>query len=198
MSADLPVEALLTPEARGRLLAALLAHAKQQGVAVERHAKADQHGGGFYSRRDAKVTVSAKDEHTDRGLSVLAHELGHADFDKSMLGYIAQDPVVRSAAFAAPAIGMLIAAAAEGSLLRRLALSAGTVTALQVPLLTGEAMADIKGHHLLKEHGASPELLALHRGEALHGVSSYLRPGVHGVGASLLFSAMAHGIANAA
>lgn len=197
-STDLPVEALLTPEARARLLEALLSRAKEHGITVERHQRADPHGGGLYSRPESKVVVSPKDEATDRGLSVLAHELGHAEFDKSMLGHAVQDPLVRGAAFVAPSIGALIAAAAEGSFARRLALSMGTVAALQVPLLTGEVVADIKGHQMLKEHGATPELLSLHRGESWRGVGSYLRPGVHGLGTSLLFSSMAHGIANAA
>ncbi len=189
MSAHLPVEALLTPEARVRLLHALLAHAEEHGITVERHQSADRHGGGFYSREGAKVVVSPRDTDTDRGLSVLSHELGHAKFDKSMLGHFVQDPWVRGAAHMAPMIGAVIAAVAEGSFRRRLALSAGTVAALQIPLLSGEAVADIKGYNMLKEHGASPELLALHRKEMRHGLASYLRPGAHGLGASALFSA---------
>lgn len=195
MATELPVEALLTPEARARLLAALLETAKSHGVSVERDLSAKRHGGGFYSRQNKKITVSPDEEHTDRGLSVLAHEIGHAEFDKSMIGHFVQDPIVRSAAFAAPAIGMLIASVAEGSFLKRLAWSAGTSSALQVPLLSGEVMADVKGHRMLKEHGASPEMLKLHRGESFKGVRSYLAPGLHGLGSSLIFSAASSAIA---
>lgn len=190
----LPGASLSTPESRARLLEALLGHAKEHGVTVANGTRADEYGGGLYSREDRTVHISDHLRDSDQGLSTLAHELGHAEFDQTVLGRGMQSPLARGAAKAAPVIGVLIALAAGGSFQRRLAFSAGATALLQAPLLGSEITADVKGHRMLKEMGATPQQLALHRSEARRGVSTYTTPGLQGLGASLLTSGLAAGL----
>jgi len=171
------------------LLQLLTQHASNMGIGVEHHADADAHGGGGYLRREHKVQVSPREQGTARGSSLLAHELGHAEIDQSAPGRLLQSQYLRSAAAHAPTIGALIAVMAQGSFLRKLALSAGTAAALQIPVLSSEMLADRKGRKLLEHHGASADTLATHEHESTQGVNSYLAHGMTGLGTSLLFSA---------
>ena len=191
----LPAESVQTPEARARLLEALMSHARQHQIAVERSDEADRYGGGVYRRSENKILLSKSLQPTDSGISNLAHELGHAELDETTLGQIIQNPLMRSAAYAAPAMGAIIAIAAKGNFARRAALSAGAAAAMQLPMLGSEMLADHRGRQMLIANGASPEMLAAHRQASVGGVTSYLRPGAKAVGISLLIAAMAHAMA---
>lgn len=171
------------------LLRLLTQHASSMGIEVEHHADADAYGGGGYLRKEHKVQVSPHEQGTARGSSLLAHELGHAEIDQSVPGRLLQNQYLRSAAAHAPTIGALIAVMAQGSFLRKLALSAGTAAALQVPVLSSEILADHKGRRLLEQHGAGVSTLATHEHESTRGVNSYLAHGMTRLGTSLLFSA---------
>lgn len=191
MPALAPKEAVASTESRGRLVDALLQRAKKKNIKVEYTDEARQFGGGMFDRDtgDVKVDPELQNDH-----SILAHELGHAEFDKTLLGRAVQSPVARGLSIPAMSIGMIIAATATGNLRQRLALSTGVVAAGQLPLLTGEGVAWYKGHKMLKEHGASPEELAHLRSEALRLGSSYLVPGAFGAGGSMLLSAFSHAL----
>lgn len=188
MSKLVPAAAVADDGARKRLVKALLHHAKGQGIGVE-YAPTS---GGVYDQKTRKVTVSPDHQGTEKGVSILAHELGHAEFDKSWLGRAVQTPLARAGAGVSLSIGALIALTAEGSLQHRLGLSTAAVALGQVPLLTGEGVAWYKGHRMLKEHGATPEQLARLRSDAVRYGSTYLQPAASGLGAALLLSAISH------
>lgn len=181
--ARLPKESLMDPEARARLTAALLSRAKDQDVTVRQYGRTIP-GRAYYD--STKRSIGVGESGTDYEPSLLAHELGHAEFDQGTLGALIQHPISRAAATAATPIGFLIGAVAEGSLARRMALSGGVAAAMQLPLLTGEAVASIKGHRFLKEEGAPQEILDLHKKEMLRGFGTYLAPGARALtGAAL-------------
>jgi len=189
-------EVLQDGDARKRVTEALLSHAKQQGTKVEY--TYNTVGGYFDPKGDQGkplVAVAKHLEGTDEGLSTLAHELGHAEFEKSPIGRVVRSGTLRSLAGAAPLIGVVIAHVAEGNAVRRALLSASAVAAMQVPLLADEGVAWMKGHRLMKEHGATPQQLKHLRSEALRLGSTYLQPGAMGMGTSLLISAL-HGAAD--
>lgn len=190
----LPEESLLTPEARQRFVAALTAHAKGLGVtATERHDAKRLGGGGYYNRDTKQIGAHRLD--TDDGVHSLAHEVGHADFDQSTLGYLVQSPVARGMSAAGFPIGSLVAMVAEGSMARRVALAAGAAAAMQLPLLTGEAAASVRGHNMLKEHGASQEHLDSYKKNLWDSFKTYLEgPAVH-VGGAALAGAASHALA---
>ncbi len=190
---QLPEESLLTPEARQRLVAALVAHAKGVGVEAVEHPNAARHGGGYYHRGDSQVGVHSLD--TDDGLRSLAHEVGHADFDQGAVGRFVQDPVVRWASSAGFGIGALVALVAEGSMARRMALAAGAAAAVQFPLLTGEAVASIKGHNLLKTHGAPQDFLDSYGKEMRGSFQTYLSSPLAHIGGAALAGAASHALA---
>lgn len=184
-------EVLQDDGARKRLMDALVARGREGGAKVE---FTDKTVGGFYDRKGDEgkpmVGVAKHLEHTDEGLSTLAHELGHAEFDKSLLGRVVQDSEARGVAGMAPLIGAIIALVAEGNVARRAALGSLGAMASQVPLLTGEGVAWAKGHKMMKEQGASPEQLKRLRQRAVSDGSTYLAPGANGVGAALLTAAL--------
>ena len=182
----LPKESLLTPDARARLLSALLARAERSGVRVERHSQGVP-GGGWYS--PSKKLITLGNQESDDEIPSLAHELGHVEFNQGAVGRAIQSPVARGAAGDAWLIGGLVGAIAAGNLARRMALSGGVAAALQLPLLTGEAVASAKGHAMLREYGAPQELLDLHKRQMLKGFSTYLRPGTVGLAGAVAGSA---------
>lgn len=147
----------------------------------------------MYDRAGKRVVMAPRHLHGE-DLSVLAHEIGHAEFDKTRLGFLAQSTLPRAAAGISITIGALIAVMAEGGLARRLALSAGTVAAAQVPLLLGEAEAWRRGHEMMREHGATEDQLAQLRHNAMHMGGSYLRPGIVGLAGATALSALAHSV----
>lgn len=189
-----PKLAVADDGARKRLVDALLHRAKGKGIGVDlsEGAAAESGGGGLYRPETKTVEVSASRMKGEDAVPVLSHELGHAEFDQSMLGRLVQSPLARAASGVSVSIGMMIALSAEGSLARRLAMSTGVVAAGQIPLLTGEGMAWYKGHEMMKEHGATPEQLAHMRDRAVHYGSTYLHPAAMGLGGSMLLSAISH------
>lgn len=177
---------------RKRLVDALLHRAKTKNINVEVTDEARDFGGGAYDRDSRSVKIAPKVQEGSEGPSTLAHELGHAEFDRTALGRAVQHPTARMMSVNSIPIGVIISILAEGSLARRVALSTGFVAASQVPLLTGEGVAWYKGHQMLKEHGASPEELAHLRSEAVRLGSTYLRPAAAGMGGTLMTSALSH------
>lgn len=187
-----PMPAVADGGARKRLVKALMARAKEKGIPVNTTSEADEYGGGAYNQDDRSVNISPRMTGTDDGVSTLAHELGHAEFDQSHVGRFMQSPLARASAGISVSVGAMIALIAEGSLQRRLALSTGAVAAAQIPLLTGEGMAWYKAHQMMKEHGADPEQLSHLRSQALRLGSTYLQPAAIGLGGSMLLSAISH------
>lgn len=187
-----PKLAVADDGSRKRLVEALMGRAKSKGINVNVTPEAAQYGGGAYFQDSRSVKVSPKSQESEDGPGTLAHELGHAEFDQSVLGRMVQSPLARAAAGMSVSIGAIIALTAEGNLARRLALSTGVVAAGQLPLLTGEGVAWYKGHQMMKEHGASPEQLAHLRSQAVRLGSTYLQPGATGLGGSMLLSAISH------
>ena len=192
-----PTAAVADEDARKRLFEALVDRMKSKGVRVDLHDMAHIFGGGVYSRegmtkKGPQVMVGPNLANKTEGISILAHEAGHAEFDRELLGKLVQSKMLRGAAGMAIPIGTLIAATATGSLARRIALSAGTAAALQVPLLTGEGVASMRGHKMLEEHGASTEQLDHMKDMAVRAGSSYLIPGALSVGSALIFAALSH------
>jgi hypothetical protein len=186
-------EVLQDGGARQRMTDALLSRAREKGTKVEYN---EGTVGAHFDRAGDEgkplVSLSKRLEGTDEGLSTLAHELGHAEFDKTTLGRVVQDGNVRAMSGFGPLIGMVIALIAEGNVARKATLSSLGVAASQAPLLAGEGVAWMKGHQMLKEHGATPDQLKHLRHEALRLGSTYLTPGAYGLGTALLTSA-AHG-----
>ncbi len=195
MPALVPKASVANEGSRRRLVEALLQRAKDRNINVEYTDEAKQYGGGAFDRDTGgvKIDPSLKGDH-----NTLAHELGHAEFDRSMLGRLVQSPMARAMSGLSIPIGALIALTAEGNLARRITMSAGAVVAGQVPLLTGEGVAWYKGHKMLKEHGATPEELAHTRSEAARLGGTYLQhagsQAASGVGGSMLLSALSHAV----
>ena len=183
----LPKESLLSPDARARLLSALLSRAKRNDVQVQQN-EGSVPGHGWYSPSEKLITLGNKG--SDDEIPSLAHELGHVELNQGVVGRVIQSPLARGAAGDAWMIGGMIGAVAEGSLARRIALSGGVAAAMQLPLLTGEAVASIKGHKMLAEYGAPRELLDLHRKLMLKGFGTYLRPGAVGMAGALTGSTL--------
>ncbi len=194
MPSLMPTATVADDGSRKRLVSALLQKAKKDNVGIEYTEEADRFGGGAYNPDDKKVKVSPKLHGARDEASALAHELGHAEFDKSILGKIVQNPHARALSGVSVPIGMLVALTAQGNLARRIALSTGVIAAGQAPTLLGEGVAWAKGHRMLKELGAGPEDLAGLRSDAMrHGSTYLLQPNVvAGLGGSMMLSALAH------
>jgi hypothetical protein len=191
---QLPTESLLTPEARQRLVAALTAHAKGLGVdAVERHDAKRLGGGGYYDRGAKRIGAHRLD--TDDGVHSLAHEVGHADFDQGLLGSIVQSPIARAGSVMGLGIGAIVALVAEGSMARRVALASGAAAAVQLPMLTSEAMASIRGHELLKAHGAPQEFLDAYKKDLWGSFQTYLPDPMFHIGGAAVAGALSHAYA---
>lgn len=119
---------------------------------------------------------------------VLAHELGHAEFDKTMLGKATQNLPVGQ--LRNPMLSMGIGAASgaltgmsDNETVQRVGRWAPL--ALQAPMLMSEAAASLKGHSNLKRLGATAEQLKRYRRTMLPAFGTY-------AGAAALSPAAAH------
>ena len=105
------------------------------------------YGGGYFDQVKKEIGLSEKD------YRVLAHELGHADIDKSLAGRVIQSRAARIANLASPlaaiGAGLLIAKGKKWGYLLPAAVAA--------PTLASEAIASIKGDKKVQDTGASEQ-----------------------------------------
>jgi len=132
------------------------------------------YGGGAFDYRKNEI-IMAKDDP-----SILAHEIGHAHFQKSMLGKLTQNIPARAAHALGPLAGF---APIAGDAIRSTSGKALAIAApllLAAPTLVSEGVATYKGHSLLTEAGASPEELSDYRKKMLHGFGTYAQSPIAG------------------
>ena len=133
---------------------------------------AEHTGGGYFSSNPSDKHIGIHD--TDPNVHVLAHEIGHAQFDDSLLGSIAQSRIARGIGYIAPFIGLaagpLMGSKGTERALKSLVLALG----LAAPTLLSEGVADYKGYKLLQQAGASDEELAQYIKKLVVPQSTYL------------------------
>ena len=107
-------------------------------------------GGAFYNRdSDGNPYIGYSG---DLSIPYLAHELGHAEFDKSRLGRFTQHPIARSLFPAAMVAGLAAGAVAPSRWKIPASMLVGTLAG--APTLISEGVATYKGYQRLKELGA--------------------------------------------
>lgn len=125
--------------------------------------EADFYGRGFYDFKDKFVGVSQKDPH------VLAHELGHADIDRNIVGKMIQNKVTSQAYPWTP-----VAGAVGGALLSRgKKWGALLPIATAAPTLLSEWLATRNGAKRLEGAGATPEEVDMYRSSMSDSASTY-------------------------
>lgn len=126
---------------------------------------AAQYGGGYFDQVKKEVGLSDKD------YRVLAHELGHAEIDKNLLGRIIQSRTMR---LVSGPLGNALSAIGAGFLMAK-GKKWGVLlpTAVALPTLLSEGVASYKGSNLLKEHGATDEQRRDYRNLALKMFGTY-------------------------
>lgn len=108
---------------------------------------ADMHGGGYFDQQAKEIGLSSKDYET------LAHELGHAELDKKILGRFLQGPTARGLFDWTPVAGAIAGAGlARG---KKLPLLLPLLTA--APTLISEHWATRRGGGRLEAAGATKE-----------------------------------------
>lgn len=129
----------------------------------------DPRGGmGAYMSRRASKMMGMGDEakillpHGKGAGGVLAHEMGHAQFDKGLGGKLTQNIPARIA-FGLSSLASPVAGAAAGYGIEDprigLGVAAGVPLAIAAPTLISEGVASFKGMRNLRRAGASPEQL---------------------------------------
>lgn len=164
---------------------------KLSPVPVHSSAFANDTGGGYYGHYagdNKNMHIGISD--TDPNIHILAHEIGHAQFDDSLLGSIAQNRIARGihtiAPFIAMAAGPLLGSKGTARALKSLVLALG----LAAPTLLSEGVADYKGYKVLQQAGASEEELAQYIRTLTKPQATYLiSPAVAGLSAYLKTSA---------
>lgn len=122
---------------------------KKSPVKVKIDRLADLHGGGYFDQAAKEIGMSSKDHET------LAHELGHVDLDKNLIGRLLQHQIARGIFGLTPLMGAIAGASlARG---RKLPLLIPVATA--APTLISERWATGKGGKRLKDAGASKKEL---------------------------------------
>jgi hypothetical protein len=106
-------------------------------------------------------TPKLKDKNKYSPIAALAHEIGHTEVDKHLLGRIAQSAPARAGAAMAPTAALF--ASLLASTPRGKALALALPLAATVPTLGTEAAASLKGYELLKEMDATKEELKKYR-----------------------------------
>lgn len=129
-------------------------------VPVLPHTLAKQVGGGAFLNRDhgdiKAPSIVVDPDAPDQ--NILAHEIGHAQFQDSALGKFTQHPVARGAQLAAPLASYAAGRYLPSSKLKALGIGAASL-GLSAPTLISEGAADYKGYQYLKGLGASEEEL---------------------------------------
>jgi hypothetical protein len=145
---------------------------KGSPVKVKVTEEAKNYGGGFYDLKEKIIGVT-KDDYQS-----LAHELGHAELDKKVLGKLLQNALTRLSSAPIPTMlagigsGLLMAKGKKWGILLPAALSA--------PLLMSEYLASKGGAKLLKNTGASKEQQSDYKSEMAKGLATYLVPPLMG------------------
>lgn len=161
-------------------------------VPVRFDRRAKDYGGGFYHPSEDWIGID-KNEDAD----VLAHELGHAQFQKSLLGKITQSAPARLMHLASPLAGLAIGATVTGSAPARILKSLLVGLGLSAPTLISEGVATYNGYQSLKHLGADQARLDQYKKRIIPPQSTYLLNPLMASGASLLSSSMKNAAARA-
>lgn len=127
--------------------------------------EAAEYGGGYFDQVKKEIAIS------DQKFETLAHELGHAELDKHLLGRMLQSRVARIVGTGFPNVlsgvgaGLLVAKGKKWGLL--------LPSALAAPTILSEILATRKGGKLLEEAGASEEQHKSYRKTMSSGLSTY-------------------------
>ena len=145
-------------------------------VKVKKDRMADLHGGAYFDQQAKEIGLSRKDYES------LAHEIGHAELDKKLLGQMLQSPATRYAFGLTP-----LAGAVAGVLLARgkkkgLLLPVATA----VPTIVSEMWATRKGRNKLQEVGATPQETGRYSKNLRGSLVSYFAPPLEGATAGSL------------
>lgn len=164
------------------LLKALERHAKEIGVDLHTDPHVGARVGVYGKNRDNQpaVRVDPMAYASAWGPGIVAHELGHAEFDKSSLGKIIQSTAARNASVVGLSIGAIIAMTSESNRAAKAAMGATAALLGSAPKLIGEATASAKGHRMLKDNGATPEQLRHARAAMAVGGGTYLAAALFG------------------
>lgn len=143
-------------------------------VPIKEDARAHHHGGGFYHPRDNFIGI-----HSDTSVPVAAHELGHAQFQESLLGKLTQHPLTGLAHMASAPAGVLVGSLSTGTTKQRLLKTLLTTLGLSGPRLLSEGVASYKGYDNLKKLKASDEELKQYTRTLAPSQATYLvNPGI--------------------
>ena len=129
-------------------------------VPVQPHGDAPKHGGGGFVAKDYK-DIKGPSIITDPdkpNANLLAHEIGHAQFQESPFGAAMQHPGARALRYAAPPAALAAGRFLPGG--KAKALGVGAALGLTAPTLIGEGAASYKGYQHLKDLGSSDEELS--------------------------------------
>ena len=152
---------------------------KGSPVKIKVTEEAKMYGGGYFDQDKKQIGLDKKD------FSVLAHELGHAELDKNLLGRLIQSRIARlaymSSGIASIGAGILMAKGKKwGLLLPALAVA---------PTLASEALATSKGRKLLDAMKAGKRQLSKFESVTGKGMASYVqRPVREAVGGVISYA----------
>ena len=124
--------------------------------------------GYYYPSKNYIVLDNTRNPYT------LAHELGHAELQKSNMGALMQGRIPRIVHNVSPVIGTISGYHMTGGSRERALKSLILALGLSSPTLLSEGAASYKGHEILQEHGATPEELAEYDKQMTAAFSSYL------------------------
>lgn len=149
---------------------------KASPVKVKRDRMADLHGGAYFDQQAKEIGLARNDYES------LAHEIGHAELNKKLLGRLLQHPHARAlfnmTPLAGAAAGVLAAKGRKAGLLLPLATAA--------PTIASEIWATRRGGKKLEEQGATPEEVKRYRSGLRKSLVSYFGPPAEAAGAGAL------------
>jgi hypothetical protein len=154
---------------------------KASPVKVKRDRMADLHGGAYFDQQAKEIGLARNDYES------LAHEIGHAELDKKLIGRLLQHPNARTlfnmTPLAGAAAGVLAAKGRKAGLLLPIATAA--------PTIASEMWATHKGGKKLKEQGATPDEVKRYKRGLRKSLVSYFGPPAEGAGAGALMYLLA-------
>lgn len=156
---------------------------KASPVKVRQDRMADLHGGAYFDQQAKEIGLSKKDYES------LAHEIGHAELDKKLIGRMLQHPAARTAFGFTPVAGAIAGAMAGRGNKKGLLLPLATAA----PTIASEMWATHKGKKQLQAQGATPEEVRRYRKNLRDSLISYFGPPVEGAGAGALTYLIAKG-----
>lgn len=152
-------------------------------VPVRVDARASQLGGGFYHPSEDWIGVDKR-----KDPDILAHELGHAQFQQTALGKITQSTPARLMHMTSPIGGMALGSAIGGSTRARVLKSLLVGLGLSTPTLISEGMASYNGYKNLKHLGADDARLERYKKRIVLPQLTYLINPLMATGTSMLSS----------